>query len=108
MRESDRIDAIFSALANPARREIVSLLAHGRRPVHELAAHFDMTRPSVSEHLRVLKDAGLVSEVRAGRERLYSLEVQPLRELRAWVDVFDDFWSGKMAELRAVLDEDAP
>ena len=106
MAAPDPIDHVLAALANPARRQIVVLLArHGGQPVHTLAAHFDMARPSVSEHLKVLRDAGLVSEERNGRERLYSLEVEPLRDLRGWIDTYEGFWRDKMAALRAVLDE---
>lgn len=106
MVEADRIDIILSALANRARREIVMLLAQqGNRPVQDLADHFDMARPSVSEHLKVLRDVGLVVEEKAGRQRLYSLRGQPLAELRDWLDDYRGFWSDKMAGLRAVLDE---
>lgn len=101
------IDQILSALANPARREIVALLArNGDRPVHELAEHFAMSRPSVSEHLKVLKDAGLVTEARMGRERRYSLRPDPLHELRGWLDTYEAFWKERMASLRAVLDDE--
>ncbi|HEV7276191.1 MAG TPA: metalloregulator ArsR/SmtB family transcription factor [Devosiaceae bacterium] len=106
MPDSQQIDRVFSALANPARREILALLAErGQRPVQELAEHFDMARPSVSEHLKVLRDAGLVSEERSGRNRLYSMQIVPLQQLRLWIDGHERFWNERMAAFRAVLDE---
>jgi DNA-binding transcriptional ArsR family regulator len=76
---------VFSALANPTRRALLTQLLHGPRPVQELASNFDMRRPSVSEHLKVLKDAGLVIERRHGRMRLYELRGEPLREVAEWL-----------------------
>jgi DNA-binding transcriptional ArsR family regulator len=109
MAQPDPIDLVFSALANPARREIVALLAEaGSRPVNDLAEHFDMARPSVSEHLKVLREAGLVSEARSGRQRLYSLEIEPLRRVRHWVDLYEGFWREKMDAFRTVLDDEGP
>jgi DNA-binding transcriptional ArsR family regulator len=63
-----------------------------------------MRRPSVSEHLRVLKDAGLVSERKAGRQRCYHLEPQPLRELSRWLSPYERFWRARLSGLRDLLD----
>lgn len=98
---------VFAALASPVRRELLRLLLDGSQPVNALAAHFDMRRPSVSEHLKVLRDAGLVSERRAGRERHYQLEAGPLGEVRDWLTPYERFWRGKLGDLRALLDEEA-
>ena len=101
MSESD----VFGALANPTRREVLRLLRErGEQPVQELAAHFDMRRPSLSEHLRVLRDAGLVVERPVGRQRLYSLRPEPLRELADWLTPYERFWRTRLAGLRDVLD----
>ena len=96
---------MFSALASPVRRELLGLLRQGPRPVQDLAGHFDMRRPSVSEHLKVLRQAGLVSETKRGRERYYQLQAAPLREVRDWLSPYERFWREKMTDLRAVLDE---
>ena len=72
---------VFEAIAQPKRREILRLLADGERPAGEVAAHFDVTQPAISQHLRVLKDAGLVSERREGTRRLYSVRPEGLAEL---------------------------
>lgn len=102
-------DQTFDALANPARRELLHLLLdHGEQPVNQLAAHFAMRRPSVSEHLKVLRDAGLVSERKRGRQRYYGIRPQPLVELRDWLAPFESFWQRKMGNLRDLLDEENP
>ncbi|MFL6052631.1 MAG: ArsR/SmtB family transcription factor [Actinoallomurus sp.] len=99
-------DDVFAALANPARRELLRLLLDGPRTVNDLASHFDMRRPSVSEHLKVLRDAGLVSERKSGRERHYRLEAGPLMELQDWLHPYERFWRDRLKALRHVLDEE--
>ncbi len=98
-------DAVFAALASPVRRDLLHLLLDGPSTVGDLASHFDMRRPSVSEHLRVLRDAGLVSERRSGRERHYRLEGQPLVDLQDWLHPYERFWRGHLAALNDVLNE---
>ena len=88
-------DAI-TALADPTRRAIFERLRRGARPVGELAAELPVTRPAVSQHLRVLKEAGLVSERRMGTRRLYRLEPRGIEELRAY---FERFWDDALAAL---------
>jgi DNA-binding transcriptional ArsR family regulator len=99
---------VFAALANPARRHVLHLLrTNGPQPVGTLADHFDISRPSLSEHLKVLKDVGLVIERRTGRQRIYSLRAEPLRELLSWLRPYEEFWRGRLSTLRDVLDEEA-
>ncbi len=84
---------VFAAVASPVRRALLGLLLdRGPLPVQQLAAHFAMSRPSVSEHLKVLKDAGLVREHKSGRNRYYQLEPQPLTELAQWLTPYERFW----------------
>jgi DNA-binding transcriptional ArsR family regulator len=97
---------VFAALASPVRREILGLLLAGPRPVNALAEHFDLRRPSVSEHLKVLRDAGLVSEERDGRHRYYRLEAGRLEEVRDWLVPYERFWRAKLGNLRQLLDEE--
>ena len=98
---------IFTAIANPARREVLRLLREGGpHPVAGLAERFDMSRPSLSEHLRLLKDAGLVTERRAGRQRLYSLRAEPLHELAGWLAPYEQFWRDRLAGLADLLADD--
>jgi DNA-binding transcriptional ArsR family regulator len=97
---------VFGAMANATRREILGLLLDaGPQPVAELADRFDMRRPSLSEHLKILKDAGLVVERKAGRQRLYSLRPEPLREMADWLTPYERFWRGRLTALRDLLDE---
>ncbi|MFD4829462.1 metalloregulator ArsR/SmtB family transcription factor [Streptomyces sp. SID4919] len=98
-------DQIFAALASPVRRTVLRLLGDGGpQPVTDLARHFDMARPSFSEHLRVLREAGLVSESRSGRQRLYRLEGAALHEVQEWLTPFEHFWRDKLRNLSDVLD----
>lgn len=99
---------VFAALASPARRRLLGLLLErGPLPVQELASHFAMRRPSVSEHLRVLKDAGLVAEQKSGRQRYYHLEPEPLREVSEWLSPYERFWRERLRGLRDLLDSEA-
>jgi DNA-binding transcriptional ArsR family regulator len=103
----DSIDAVFAALANPTRRELLRLLRdEGQQPVQHLADHFAMQRPSISEHLKVLRDVGLVSEHKQGRHRYYSLEGAPLRALQEWLASYERFWIDCIANLEKLLSEE--
>ena len=76
----------FAALADPTRCRVVELLSGKARPVHELAAAFDISRPAISRHLRVLKEAGLVKEEKRGRENVYALQRTRLKPMLDWLD----------------------
>jgi len=97
---------VFSAVANPARRQILSALREGPRHVSALAEGFRIGRPAVSEHLQVLRRAGLVREEPRGRERYYHLDPRPLNELEAWLDTFAHYWTERMQALGNLLDEE--
>jgi DNA-binding transcriptional ArsR family regulator len=77
---------LFSALADPTRCRVVEMLHERSRPVHELAAAFDISRPAISRHLKVLKDAGLVAEEKTGRENVYSLQREQMQPMRDWLE----------------------
>ncbi len=96
---------VFDAIASPVRREILDLLRQGERPVHDLAASFAMTRPAVSQHLRVLREAGLVHEARVGRERRYRLNARPLRTVLDWAAHYEQFWPQHARLLSGLLAE---
>ncbi|MCB9680564.1 MAG: winged helix-turn-helix transcriptional regulator [Alphaproteobacteria bacterium] len=99
---------VFDAIANPIRRDLLRLLAEGPKAVHELAAHFDRGRPAISEHLKVLRDVGLVADEAQGRHRIYRLDARPLRDVQDWVGTYERFWRDRMARLAFLLDEDDP
>jgi DNA-binding transcriptional ArsR family regulator len=77
---------IFEAVAQPKRREILRLISAGELSAGEIASHFDVTQPAISQHLKVLKDAGLVSERREGTRRLLSVRAEGLADLHAFLD----------------------
>ena len=93
----------MDALGDATRREIMERLRGGPRPVGEIAAGLPVSRPAVSQHLRVLKEAGLVAERRNGTRRIYRLDPDGLGELR---DYFDDFWSEALAAFKAAAEEE--
>lgn len=95
---------VFTAIAHPVRRQILDRLAEGEESVSHLAEPFGMSRPAVSQHLRVLRDAGLVAEERYGRERRYRLQPERLYEVHAWMRRYDRFWQTRLASLGAYLD----
>jgi DNA-binding transcriptional ArsR family regulator len=97
---------VFAALASPVRRSLLELLTERSQTVNDLAARFDMRRPSVSEHLKVLKDAGLVNEHRAGRHRVYAIDAAPLRDVADWLHPFERFWRDRVRALAELLDEE--
>jgi DNA-binding transcriptional ArsR family regulator len=93
---------VYTAIADPSRRRIIELLAAQRRSVHDVAREFDMSRPAVSKHLRVLKDAGVVVDDVIGRERLYRLQPDRLDEVTEWITTYQRFWRERLAGLGRV------
>lgn len=96
---------MFGILANPTRRDILDDLRQGERSAGEIAARFDMARPSVSEHLTALRKAGLVIERRDGRHLRYMLNPAPLTMAREWFDPYERFWQDRLDTLHALLKE---
>ena len=103
-RASASADA-FRAIADPTRRAVLDLLQAGERPVGQLAESFRMTQPALSQHLKVLRESGLVSQRRAGRERLYRLEPKKLKPIADWVAQYERFWRSKMKALGEFLEK---
>ena len=95
---------VFHAIADPNRRQLIDLLAAGEKPVQELADNFDMTLAAVSQHLGVLRQAGLVTSRPQGRQRLYKLQPAGLQEVEEWTAHYRSFWKGRLKGLRAALD----
>ena len=91
------MEAALKAIAAPRRRQILRLVRDGELSAGEIAAHFDVSRPAVSQHLSVLKEAGLVSERRDGTRRLYRARPQGLAELRTFLD---EFWGERLEALK--------
>jgi DNA-binding transcriptional ArsR family regulator len=104
MNSSDRLDATFSALADPTRRAILARLASGEASVLELAEPFSMTQPAVSKHLKVLEHAGLISRSRDAQRRPRRLEAKPLAEATEWLEKYRRIWASNFQRLDALLD----
>jgi DNA-binding transcriptional ArsR family regulator len=96
------MDSALRALAEPRRRRIMQLVSSKELSAGEIAAHFDVTRPAVSQHLTVLKGAGLLSERREGTRRLYRARPEGLVELR---DFLEGFWTARLDQLKAAAEE---
>jgi DNA-binding transcriptional ArsR family regulator len=90
----------FHAVADPTRRAILDRLRGTETPVHELAAGFRMSRPAISKHLRVLREARLVTERKDGREHRYQLNAGPLLEVANWLDGYRRFWQLNLQSLK--------
>jgi DNA-binding transcriptional ArsR family regulator len=96
---------VFLAIADPTRRRMLEMLRADERPASDLARSFRISQPSVSQHLRVLREAGLVRTRRAGRQRIYQLRPRKLKILVDWVSHFDKFWDERLSSLGAYLDK---
>ena len=90
---------VFHAIADPTRRRMLDMLVEGEKSVGALAKPFSVSLPAVSQHLRVLKAGGLVTERRVGRERCYRLNPWPLRDVVDWTRHFELFWPSRLERL---------
>ena len=97
-------DEVFHAIADANRRKLLDMLAAGDLPAQELASRFDISFAAVSQHLKVLHDAGLVKRRAEGRQRIYSLAPLRLREVDDWTAHYRKFWQGRLKRLRSYLD----
>ena len=102
----DRRSACLAALADPTRRAILELLARRRLHVEELAAHFPISRPAVSKHLRTLKQAGLLSESHEGRRAFYGVNAKPLVEVEQWLATQRRVWETSLMKLKRLVERD--
>lgn len=104
-RKSSPAAGALAALADPTRRELFERLRSGPHAVSELARGVTVSRPAVSQHLAVLKAAGLVKDTASGTRRVYEIDPKGLGAIRAWLD---DMWGGALQSFSAELDKDAP
>ena len=102
---SPRLDAVFHALAHPARRAIIRQLSGGERNLSELAAPLKMTFPAATKHVRVLEHAKLVRRRVAGRQHFCRLEAAPLKEATLWTESFREHWEVRFEALDSLLEE---
>lgn len=99
----DPLSRVFGALADPTRRALIERLARGEASVGELAAPFDMSGPAISQHLRVLEEAELITRTRRAQWRLCALTPEPLETANAWVEEHRRIWSHRLDGLEDVL-----
>src|SRR6266403_4837195 len=101
--QSQSLDAVFAALADPTRRAILSRLAAGEASVNEIAAPFEMSQPAVSKHLRVLERAGLIERDIDKQRRPARLKAEPMAAAVGWLNQFEGFWSSSFDQLDGLL-----
>lgn len=102
------LNAIFSALADPTRREILTALRAGQQAVSDLAKRFSMSAPAVSKHLRVLENAGLLQRKKEGRVHWISIDAEPLAQASEWIERYRIFWEDNFDALERFLEETEP
>lgn len=95
----------FSAVADPTRRSILEILAGGERDVGTIAEAFPVSQPAISQHLKVLRTAGLVSVRREGTRRVYAVDVAGIEPLGAWVDRYRAMWTRSLDRLTEIAEE---
>jgi DNA-binding transcriptional ArsR family regulator len=100
----ERVESVFEIIAEPNRRAILSLLVSSEQSVGEIERQLDMTQPTVSKHLRVLREAGFVECTVDAQRRLYRLNPEPLQEVDVWLAQFRQFWSAHVDALERHLD----
>jgi DNA-binding transcriptional ArsR family regulator len=100
-----RRDAVFRAIADPTRREILRLLRDGRRTVGEIAGNFRTSRPAISKHLRLLRSAGLVVTAQDGTARICELNAKPLRAINEWLRDYEAYWNENLRSLKKYVQE---
>jgi DNA-binding transcriptional ArsR family regulator len=98
------MESAFTVLAEPSRRAILTLLASGERSVGDLESALNLSQPSVSKHLRVLRDAGFVVATIDAQRRVYRIRPEPLQEVDAWMAPFRRYWSARVDALERHLD----
>jgi DNA-binding transcriptional ArsR family regulator len=101
---SHQLDLTFAALADPTRRAILAQLAEGEHTVGDLARPFEISRPAISKHLRVLERAGLVRRARDGRLSRCGLDASPMRDAAEWVEEYRQFWESQLDALARFLE----
>ena len=98
----------FQVIADPSRRQMLLLLSKESRTINNLAENFDMSRPAVSKHIKILYGAGFISIKDIGRERYCTLNKEGFEDLQKWISFFDKFWITKLKKLEDILNNKLP
>ncbi len=96
---------VFQALADPTRRAILTLLRQGSQPVGGIARDFPISRPAISRHLRILREAELVTEIKIGRNRVYELNAEPLKSVDDWLAHYRHMWQHQLRNLKRFVEQ---
>lgn len=104
----NQADAVFRAVADPTRREILAMLRDRELSIRDIAKHFPASRTAIAKHLIALADAGLAASRRQGRETRYRLNPDPLILVQQWLSFFDTYWDGKLQALKTMLETPDP
>ncbi|CAM3420682.1 metalloregulator ArsR/SmtB family transcription factor [Paenibacillus lupini] len=105
MNEENPLRDVFDAIADPTRRQLIRLLAETEEiPLHVITAQFPIGRTAVSKHLAILKEAGLVTDRKVGRETRFRLNASPIKEIQDWVAFYSKSWSTNMKRLNELLE----
>jgi len=94
---------VFQAIADPTRRDIINLLAHKKLNLNAVADQFDISRPAISKHIKILTECGLILINQQGRERFCEVKLDKLNEVSEWVEQYRKFWEGKLDALELYL-----
>lgn len=94
---------VFQVIADPSRRQILQLLTKDSYNINSISENFEMSRPAVSKHIKLLHIAGFISIQEIGRERYCTLNKEGFTEIRNWIDHFDKFWNNKLKNLETIL-----
>ena len=98
----------FQVIGDPSRRKMLMLLSADSLTINSLADNFDMSRPAVSKHIKILQTAGFISIQDIGRERFCTLKKDGFEELQGWLSYFDQFWTSKLKKLENLLNNKLP
>ncbi|MFF2754609.1 ArsR/SmtB family transcription factor [Psychrobacillus sp. NPDC058041] len=98
---------VFQAIADPTRREVLKLLSENELPISEITSHFPISRTAIAKHLHVLSEAELVAGRKVGREKIYQLKPESLKELSEWLSYYEQFWSNKLSILKYIVENDS-
>lgn len=96
---------VFQAIADPTRRQIINMIAHQSLNLNSVAERFDVSRPAISKHIKILTECGLITIKQKGRERYCEAKLQKLNEVSDWVEQYRVFWMKKLDALEAYLDQ---
>jgi DNA-binding transcriptional ArsR family regulator len=98
---------VFQAIADPTRRQIINMISHKKLNLNAVANKFDVSRPAISKHIKILTECGLIVIKQQGRERFCEANLKPLVEVSSWVDQYKEFWTARLDALEEYLKKES-